>query len=202
MITIGITGIIGSGKTTATSMLKKRGFEIIDLDQLSKDLIRKEEVLAEIRSRLGAEYIAEGAVDVARLRDEVFKNKESLRILEAIIHPRVRGALGQRLDELEKGGAGVVFVDGPLLFETGFYKEFDKVVVVSAKNETIKERLKARGMTEEDIGQRMPHQIPLTEKEKMADHVVNNNGNVDSLEREVERLLQRIKEWEVRADAP
>jgi dephospho-CoA kinase len=57
-------------------------------------------------------------------------------------------------------------------------------------------------MTEEDIGQRMPHQIPLTEKEKMADHVVNNNGNVDSLEREVEGLLQRIKEWEVRADAP
>jgi len=184
MITVGITGIIGSGKTTAT------------------DLIRKGEVLAEIRRRLGAEYVAEDTVDIVRLRDEVFKNKDLLRILEAIIHPRVRSMLGQRLDELEREGAEVVFVDGPLLFETGFYKELDKIVVVSAKTRTIKERLKARGMTEEDIGQRMPHQIPLTEKEKMADHVVNNNGNVDSLEREVEGLLQRIKEWEVRADAP
>ncbi len=202
MITVGITGIIGSGKTTASSMLKRKGFEIIDLDQLSKDLIRKGEVLAEIRRRFGAEYVAEDTVDIVRLRDEVFKNKDLLRILEAIIHPRVRSMLGQRLDELEREGAEVVFVDGPLLFETGLYKEFDKVVVVSAKTKTIKERLKARGMTEEDIGQRMPHQIPLAEKEKMADHVVNNNGNVDSLEREVERLLQRIKEWEVRADAP
>jgi len=202
MITVGITGIIGSGKTTASSMLKRKGFEIIDLDQLSRDLIRKGEVLAEIRRRLGAEYVAEDTVDIVRLRDEVFKNKDLLRILEAIIHPRVRSMLGQRLDELEREGAEVVFVDGPLLFETGFYKELDKIVVVSAKTRTIKERLKARGMTEEDIGQRMPHQIPLTEKEKMADHVVNNNGNVDSLEREVEGLLQRIKEWEVRADAP
>lgn len=202
MITVGITGIIGSGKTTAASLLKRKGFEIIDLDQLSKDLIRKGEVLAEIRRRLGAEYVAEDTVDIVRLRDEVFKNKDLLRILEAIIHPRVRSMLGQRLDELEREGAEVVFVDGPLLFETGFYKELDKIVVVSAKTRTIKERLKARGMTEEDIGRRMPHQIPLTEKEKMADHVVNNNGNVDSLEREVEGLLQRIKEWEVRADAP
>lgn len=202
MITVGITGIIGSGKTTASSMLKRKGFEIIDLDQLSRDLIRKGEVLAEIRRRLGAEYVAEDTVDIVRLRDEVFKNKDLLRILEAIIHPRVRSMLGQRLDELEREGAEVVFVDGPLLFETGFYKELDKIVVVSAKTRTIKERLKARGMTEEDIGRRMPHQIPLTEKEKMADHVVNNNGNVDSLEREVEGLLQRIKEWEVRADAP
>ncbi|HOE17573.1 MAG TPA: dephospho-CoA kinase [Syntrophorhabdaceae bacterium] len=202
MITIGITGIIGSGKTTASSMLKKRGFEIIDLDQLSKDLIRKEEVIAEIRRRLGEEYAAGGAIDVVRLRDEVFKNKESLRTLESIIHPKIRSVLSQRLGELERGGAEVVFVDGPLLFETGFHKEFDKVVVVSAKTRTIKQRLKARGMTKEDIGQRMPHQIPLTEKEKMADHVVNNNGNVESLEREVEGLLQRIKEWEVRANAP
>lgn len=201
MITIGITGIIGSGKTTASSILKTRGFEIIDLDRLSKDLIKKEEVLTEIRSRLGAEYVMGAAVDVARLRDEVFKNEEALRTLEAIIHPRVKNALRQRLDELERAGAEIVFIDGPLLFETGLHKQLDRIVVVSAETSTIKERLKERGMAEEDIGRRIPHQIPLKEKERAADHVVNNNGTRDGLEKEVERLLQRIKEWEVRVHA-
>jgi dephospho-CoA kinase len=201
MITIGITGIIGSGKTTASSILKTRGFEIIDLDQLSKDLIKKEEVLTEIRSRLGAEYVMGTAADVARLRDEVFKNEEALRTLEAIIHPRVKNALRQRLDELERAGTEIVFIDGPLLFETGLHKQLDRIVVVSAETSTIKERLKERGMAEEDIGRRIPHQIPLKEKERAADHVVNNNGTRDGLEKEVERLLQRIKEWEVRVHA-
>ncbi|OPY74443.1 MAG: Dephospho-CoA kinase [Syntrophorhabdus sp. PtaU1.Bin058] len=202
MITIGITGIIGSGKTTATSMLKNRGFEIIDLDRLSKDLIMKEEVVAEIRGQFGDEYVSGKTVDVARLRDKVFKNSEALRALEAIMHPRVRDALRKRLEELEGAGEEIVFVDGPLLFETGLYKKLDRIVVVTAETGTIKERLKDRGMTEEDINQRIPHQIPLKEKERMADHVVNNNGTRDGLEKEVEKLLQRIKEWEVRADAP
>lgn len=201
MITIGITGIIGSGKTTASSILKTRGFEIIDLDQLSKDLIKKEEVMTEIRSRLGTEYVVDNSVDVARLRDEVFKNEEALRTLESIIHPRVRSALRQRLDELERAGTRIVFIDGPLLFETGLHKQLDRIVVISAETVTIKERLKARGMAEEDVGRRIPHQIPLKEKEKVADHVINNNGTRGGLEKEVERLLQRIKEWEVRAHA-
>ncbi len=201
MITIGITGIIGSGKTTVSSILKTRGFEIIDLDRLSKEMIKKEDVLAEIRDRLGAEYVSENAVNVARLRDEVFKNKAALRTLEAIVHPRVRNALQQQLNELERAGTKVVFVDGPLLFETGLYKKFDKIVVVSAKTSTIKERLRMRGMAKEDIGRRIPHQIPLKEKEKMADHVINNNGTKRGLEKEIEKLLQSIKEWEVRAHA-
>jgi len=202
MITIGITGIIGSGKTTAASVLKNRGFEIIDLDRLSKDLIGKEEVVEEIRGRFGDEYVSANTVDVARLRDKVFKNMDALRTLEAIMHPRVRDALRQRLDELEGAGTKIVFIDGPLLFETGLHKKLDKIVVVTAKTTAIKERLKARGMTEEDIGQRIPHQIPLKEKEKMADHIINNNGTRDGLEKEVEKLLQRIKEWEVRVHAP
>lgn len=202
MITIGITGIIGSGKTTAASMLKNRGFEIIDLDRLSKDLIMKGEVVAEIIGQFGDEYVSGKTVDVARLRDKVFKDTKALRALEAIMHPRVRDALRKRLEELEGAGTRIVFVDGPLLFETGLYKKLDRIVVVTTETGTIKERLKERGMTDEDIGQRIPHQIPLKEKEKMADYVVNNNGTRDGLEKEVEKLLQRIKEWEVRADAP
>ena len=89
---------------------------------------------------------------------------------------------------LENAGQKSVIVDGPLLFETGLYKELDKIVVVSADTEIIRLRLKLRGMEAHDIEKRISNQIPLKEKEKRADFVILNNGTKEDLDREIENL--------------
>jgi dephospho-CoA kinase len=201
MIVIGITGIIGSGKTTASNMLKKKGITVIDLDVLAKKAITLKEVQEDIINRLGKEYIKDGKPAVERLRKDVFTNKEKLRVLESIIHPRVKKEMWQEIDKQRSTGTGFMVIDGPLLYETDLHKSLDKIVVVSADMEKIKERLRERGLSDNDMDRRISNQIPLKEKEKRADFIIFNNGTKKDLEKETEGLLRRIKEWEVTSDA-
>ncbi len=202
MIVVGITGIIGSGKTTASRILKKKGITVVDLDALAKKAVTLKEVQEEIINRLGKEYVKDGNLVVEKLKETVFMNKEKLRTLESIIHPRVREDLWKTIAEKREAGAGFVIVDGPLLYETDLHKSLDKIVVVSTEKEKIRERLRTRGLSDRDMDMRMSNQIPLKEKEKRADFVIFNNGTRRDLEQEVEGLLRRIKEWEVTVDAP
>ena len=198
MITIGITGIIGSGKTTASAALKDRGVPVIDLDFLAKKALTLKEVHEDITRELGNGFVVAGEIVVEKLRDIVFTDKEKLTKLEDIIHPRVRAQLWQTVRELGDSGEKAVIVDGPLLFETGLHKELDRTVVVTADMDVIRRRLKIRGMAADDIEKRISHQIPLEEKEKVADYVLYNNGTRKDLDREIENLMERINEWEVK----
>jgi dephospho-CoA kinase len=199
MILVGITGIIGSGKTTVSSMLLQEGIPVINLDTLGKEVTDYEEVVRDIQEVFGVEFIVNNKADIAKLREIAFVDTETRKKLEGIIHPRAGSELWKRIDQFKAIGVPVVIVDAPLLFETGLYKKLDKVVVVSADMDKIKERLRLRGMEEEDANRRLPHQIPLAEKEKMADHVLYNNGTEEDLRKELKALLSRIKEWEVRS---
>jgi len=201
MITIGVTGIIGSGKTTVSTMLRRKGLKVVDLDGLAKKAITRKEVQEEIIDRIGKEYVKDGTVAVEKLRDKVFDEKGALSELENIIHPKVIEGLNRELARLKKQGIRVVVVDAPLLFEKGLNKEVDRTVVVSAETEKIRQRLKARGLTQEDMTRRMSHQIPLKQKEEKADFIVFNNGSREDLETRVDELLRRIKEWEVSINA-
>jgi dephospho-CoA kinase len=202
MIVIGVTGIIGSGKTTASNILKKKGITVIDLDALAKKAIALKEVQEKIANRLGKEYIKDGTLVVDKLKKAVFMNKEKLRTLENIIHPKVSEWLWKEITKKREEGAEFVVVDGPLLYETDLYKSLDRIVVVSTEEDKIRERLRTRGLSDEDMNMRMSNQIPLKEKEKRADFVIFNNKTERDLEQEVEGLLRRIKEWEVTVDAP
>jgi dephospho-CoA kinase len=198
MILVGITGIIGSGKTTVSNMLSQEGIPVIDLDRLGKEITDYDEVIRDIEEVFGTEYIANKKVDIVKLRKIAFVDVKTRKKLEAIIHPRVRAELWKKIEHYRDMGARVVVVDAPLLYETGMYKSLDKVVVVSADMDKIRERLKLRGMDEEDTDRRLPHQIPLADKEKMADYILYNNGLEEDLRKELKTLLLRIKEWEVR----
>jgi dephospho-CoA kinase len=199
MITIGITGIIGSGKTTVSSLLKQKGLAIIDLDGLAREAITLKEVQKDITTGLGEEFVKDGRVVVEKLRDLVFVDKTKLEKLESIVHPRILEGMQKEIDALKGKKVKTVIIDGPLLYEKGLHKSLNKIIVVSAGMDKIKERLKKRGLSEEDIERRIALQIPLKEKEKVADFVMSNNGTEDDLEKETEGLWRRIKEWEVRA---
>ena len=196
MIVIGLTGILGSGKSTVAGLLRKRGLEVIDLDALAKDSLNWKETQDDIKKAFGPEYVIGATVDVEGLREIAF-TKENLRMIEAIIHPRLIQEIRRRLDALEKKGTPTVFIDHPLLFETGFYRRLDKIVVVTAAMETIRERLKKRGMSGDDIERRLSFQLPLEVKEKMTDYLIDNNGTEDRLEGEVDGLLEKITKGEV-----
>ncbi len=197
MIIIGITGIIGSGKTTTSNTLRKKGLRVIDLDAIAKKAVLLEDVQQEIAHKLGPEYIEDGKLSTSRLQQTVFSNKDKLQVLEGIIHPRVIGTLAAEIEAAKQDGVKSVLIDAPLLFETDLHTKVDKIIVVSTTMERVRQRLKQRGHTDEDIANRILNQIPLSEKEKRADVVLFNNGTREDLERDAEGLLRRIKEWEV-----
>ncbi len=197
MITIGITGIIGSGKSTVSAMLRQAGFTVIDLDNLAKEVSDSPEVKEDMKRAFGKESVRDdGTVDVERMRDLVFKNRDHLKTLEGIVHPRLLARMANEIGNERKKGAKAVIIDGPLIFEKGLNKELDKTVVVSADINIIKERLVLRGMVREDMERRISHQMPLEEKERMADYIVNNSGTEEDLRKEIEILLEKIKIWE------
>ncbi|MCX5817869.1 MAG: dephospho-CoA kinase [Proteobacteria bacterium] len=201
MILVGITGIIGSGKTTVSSMLKKEGFEVIDLDGIAKEVLSLEDVKKEIGNVFGTEYISGDHVNIEKMRSAAFQNRDSLKKLEKIVHPGIVERLFRNAEQIKKSGAKSVIIDGPLLFETGLYKKMDRTVVVSTDAEMLTVRLKNRGMDEEDVKRRMAFQMPLKEKERTADWVVHNNGTVEDLKKETAMLLEKIKGWEVEPHA-
>jgi len=196
MIIVGLTGIMGSGKSTVAAALRKRGLAVIDFDSLAKESLTWKETQDDIRKAFGDEYVVNGTVDVERLRQTAFAKNPNVRKLEAIIHPRVHEEVERRLIALEEKGAKAVIIEHPLLFEVGFHRPVDKIVVVSARDDLIRERLEKRGMKADDVERRLSFQIPLKEKEGKADYVINNNGAEDRLGEQVDSLVQRITKWE------
>jgi dephospho-CoA kinase len=195
MILVGLTGVIGSGKSTVAALLRKQGIPVIDLDALAKESLRRTDVQAEIKAAFGDECVGPDGVDIAGLRAMAFARGTDLKRLEEVVHPRVREEAARLIDRLGAEGATAVVVDHPLLFETEFYRRVDKTVVVSTRLDTIQVRLVKRGMEPDDIERRIAFQIPLSEKEARADYVVRNDGTEQELAAEVDLLVARIAEW-------
>jgi len=201
MIIVGLTGILGSGKSTVAAALRKRGLDVIDFDGLAKESLNWKETQEDIREAFGDEYVVMGRVDVERLRQTIFTNDLNVRKLEAIIHPRVHEEVERRLVALEEKDVLAAIIEHPLLFEVGFHRPVDKIVVVTAKDDIIRTRLEKRGMRSDDVERRLSFQIPLKEKEEKADYVINNNGAEDQLGEQIDSLVQEITKWEERGHA-
>ncbi len=186
MLTVGLTGGIGAGKSAVAAALARRGAAVIDTDVLAREVIAPGTPgFDAVLDRFGPDVLApDGSVDRARLASVVFAAPAARADLEAIVHPAVRAAVAERLAGLERAGARVALVVVPLLVETGPGRYgLDRVLVVDAPEDVALERLTAgRGMAEQDARARIAAQATRTERLRAADYVLVNVGTLDELD--------------------
>ncbi len=193
---IGITGGIGSGKTTASSYVKSLGYTVIDADQIAGDLASDKGVLAEIRDMFGEDVIdPDGKLDRKRMAEIVFSNAEKKELLENIITSRVIMECARRIEDLRSGRVctdkDAAFLDAPLLFETGADRLVDEIWNISCSIDNRLGRAGARDhATSEEIEARIASQMPDDEREDRADVVIDNDGTLDDLYEKIDSLLK------------
>jgi dephospho-CoA kinase len=189
MLLVGLTGGIGSGKTTVAGMLRERGAVILSADTFAREAVAAGTPgFAAAVELFGPEVVApDGELDRRAIAKRVFADPELRAALEGIVHPEVRRRIAEGIAG-EAGSDRVVVVDSPLLIETGAHRGFPVVVVVSASTPTQIARLAARGMDEDDARARLAVQMPLEEKAAVADVLLDNEGTTAELEAQVDRL--------------
>ncbi|GGQ64520.1 dephospho-CoA kinase [Streptomyces althioticus] len=199
MLTVGLTGGIGAGKSEVSRLLVERGAVLIDADRIAREVVEPGTPgLAAVVEAFGEEILAEdGSLDRPRLGALVFSDPEKLATLNSIVHPLV-GARSRELEEAAPEDAVVVH-DVPLLTENGLAPLYDVVVVVDASPGTQLDRLvRLRGMSEEDARARMAAQATREQRRAVADVVIDNDVPLDALERRVEEvwadLVRRARE--------
>lgn len=197
MRVVGLTGGIGSGKSSAAGFLAARGVPIIDADAISRGCVEPGPVLEAIVRRFGEDILLpSGALDRAALASVVFNDVRARRDLEGLTHPCILAGIETRLQSLREAPQPppLAVVEHPLLVETGAHERVDVVVVVEAPFEARVARLmSARGMSRDDVLARVASQADEAERRSVADHILDNSGDVEALEREVERLLVRLR---------
>ncbi len=197
---VGLTGGIGTGKSRVADLLEKLGAAVVCADRIVHQVQEAgSETLDEIARSFGPEYIQEnGQLDRARLGSLVFTDPSARKKLNDIVHPRVTRAMAERLEELRAEGVPLVVLDIPLLLEgrvagrgAGAVLPFDEIVLVYADDETQVERVLARdGLTHDEVLDRVRAQMPLEEKRRLADTVIENSGPWDQTERQVRALYK------------
>lgn len=192
MLLIGLTGGIGSGKSTVGRLLGERGAVVLDADDLARRAIEPGTPgMVKVLDRLGATVTGpDGGLDRDALAAIVFDDPEARRALEAIVHPEVARRFAEAV-AVHRGTDAIVVYLLPLLVENGLESAFDLVVTVSAPEETRIARLMAgRGLTEGDVRRRLAVQATDLERERVAGVVIDNGGGLEDLERQVEVLWQ------------
>ena len=187
---IAITGGIGSGKSAVAGILQSIGYVVIDCDEITRQLYQKQSTVKLIADAFGAEFVADGKVDKKKLGAAVFSDEAKLKKLNSIVHPLIFEELNR---QAENCGKETVFVEIPLLFETGMQKAFDKIWLVTASEKTRIERVKSRdGLDEVQIKNRINSQMKDEQKVKFVNAVINNDGNLQDLKTAVETCLKKL----------
>lgn len=194
MLLVGLTGGIGSGKSTVARMLAARGAVVLDSDVLAREAVEPgTSAFDAVVARFGDGVLgSDGSLDREALATIVFADDVARADLEAIVHPVVRRAIAETV-AAHAGTDDVVVVDSPLLIETGAHEGFPVVVVVKASVDARVARLVERGMSEEDARDRMAAQMPMEEKVAHADVVLDNEDTVAGLEERVDRLWSDLR---------
>jgi dephospho-CoA kinase len=188
---IGLTGGLGTGKSTVAQLIRDEGIVVLDADELAKKVMAPGSPgLKAVITKFGQEYqLPDGQLDRKKMSELVFTNPGSLLELERIIHPLVQQSVTAQRERERARGTPIMFYDVPLLFEKNI-EGFDAVLVVTSRVDLQSERLKKRnGWSDEEIQRRLKNQMTIAEKEKRATLVIQNNGSMDSLRGEVKKAL-------------
>ena len=187
-----ITGSIGSGKSVVCELLRDRGFEIIDADSIAHEQLNL--CASEVAAEFGDEVLSGGEIDRKKLGALAFKDTEKLKILERILHPKIRLEILSRAAKLESAGR-TYFVDIPLFFERrDAYKEFSRVAVVYAPKDTLISRVMKRNkLSYDDAKHRVELQIDIEQKRAAANFTIENTKDFENLKNETLKFLAKFK---------
>lgn len=194
MLVVGLTGGIAAGKSGVAARLAERGAVVIDADEIAREVVAPgSPVLERLAERFGDDIVAPGgALDREKLARRVFGDAEALKDLNAITHPAIGAEIARRIEE-QRPTDNVVVVDAALLVEAG-RGGFDKLIVVAARPETQIERLVTlRQMERDEAERRIESQAPLEEKMAKADIVIWNEGSMEELTAETDRVWERLR---------
>lgn len=189
-VRIGLTGGMGCGKSTVAGLFRERGFGVLDSDAIVHDLLAEDsETIEAVRRSFGSEVILpSGGVDRKALGRIVFGSPEKLELLEGILHPKVR----ERWQGVSSDGGNWV-IEIPLLFEKNLQKNVDVTVCVFCDPQKQASRLESRGLDRSQAAARIRRQMPLSEKASLADYVLLNDGSLEFLSEQLDRLISQTK---------
>ena len=193
---VGLTGGIASGKSTVAEILARQGAAIINADVLAREVVEPgRQAWTEIVNTFGTAVLQpDRALDRQKLRAIIFDDPGARKKLESIIHPQVRALAEQRIREHAAAGYAVIVYEVPLLFEGNLQEWLRPVILVACDVDTQRKRLQSRdNLSAVQAQKHIEAQMSLEEKRRLADYVIENNGSLEDLERQVQAVLEKIK---------
>ena len=200
---IGLTGGIGTGKSTVSQILREKKFPVIDLDTISHEVIKIPKVIEKIVENFGKEVLENSGnfenenneirISREKLGKIIFENKEKRLLLNSIMHPEILHTMREQISKYKKNNK-IIFVEIQLLFEVQWEKEFDYILLISAKKSTqIRRILERDKRSENDALNIINSQLPLDEKKKRSDFVIENDGNIEELKEKIDKFLEYLE---------
>ena len=197
MLIVGLTGGVASGKTAVSRVLREEGAYIIDADQIARELVQPHKpAWNELVRAFGKEILQEDrSVDRKELADKIFADPEQRKVLNQILHPRIKEEMDRRTKEIgQKDPEAIVVIDAPLLVELGVYRKVDQLIVITSTQMQQMERLKERdGRSPEEALRLFSSQMPVEEKVKLADFVIRNEGSLEETKKRAKEVFKELK---------
>ena len=197
MLRVGLTGGIASGKSTVGRMFGELGCKVIDSDRITRELFKPgNPVNAKVAETFGPRVLAsDGSINRAVLAELVFQNPDQRQKLNSIVHPAIKQRQNEFLSQAAADDARAIgIVEAALIVEVGTYRDYDKLIVVTCSPNVQRERLRERsGLTPEQIESRITSQMPMEEKVKVADFVIDNSGDIGSTRQQVVEVYRQLR---------
>jgi len=199
MPTIGLTGNFGMGKTAVLHLFRKLGAYTFNIDKYVHEILKKPDTVRIIVQALGKDVLTKKTTKISinktRVAKIIFDDAGKRKALEQIVHPQVLKIIKTTESGiLKRDPFALIIFEVPLLFEAGYAKHFDKTIVVYCNKNTAINRLVKKGFSKDEAQKRLRAQLPITKKKKLADFAINNNYDISGTEKQVERILYKLKQ--------